>query len=161
MSAANQHAEAHRLKAEHPGWGARRIAEQLGITRHAASQLLARPLPQPVADVRPPVAEAVAEVAAPVRPVADRVTGHLDALTGHRPDSGRRLVLDLDQFPGLAEDLAELQQTGASPAEVVNFAIDRLATAYRTARDRGLLREGQSFDVVRMWLKPAAARRTA
>lgn len=73
MSAVDRHAEAHRLRDE-DGYGARRIATELGISRHAATLLLARPLPQPVADVvaevaepvaaeEPPVAEPVAEVA--------------------------------------------------------------------------------------------------
>lgn len=43
MSAVDEHAEAHRLKAER-GWGARRIGAELGITRYAAEQLLARPI---------------------------------------------------------------------------------------------------------------------
>ncbi|GGZ80445.1 hypothetical protein ACFOOM_07735 [Streptomyces echinoruber] len=175
MSAVDQHAEAHRLKAAH-GWGARRIAKELGITRYAAEQLLTRPLrqpaaePQPVADVaepRRPVAEAAARPgAAASRPVADRVAGHLAALVGsgrsqpsHRP---RRLVIDLDAFPGLAEDLALLQRAGARPDEVVNFAVDRLATVYRRARAAGLLADGQPFDVVDMHLRPASpTRRTA
>jgi len=83
MSAVDQHAEAHRLRAEE-GYGARRIAAELGITRHAATQLLARPLPEPVAEpvaevaaarrpVAEPVADQVAEVAVPDRPVAVRV----------------------------------------------------------------------------------------
>jgi hypothetical protein len=63
-----QHAEAHRLRAE-DGYGARRIAAELGITRHAATQLLARPLPQPVAE---PVAEVAELVAEPVAEVADK-----------------------------------------------------------------------------------------
>lgn len=77
MSVVDQHAEVHRLKAEH-GYGARRIAAGLGITRYAAERLLARPLPQPVAekvaevaDHRPPVAEPVAEPVRQERPVAD------------------------------------------------------------------------------------------
>ncbi|MEU3256146.1 hypothetical protein [Streptomyces sp. NPDC006997] len=151
MSDVDQHAEAHRLKVQH-GWGARRIAERLGITRYRAKQLLARPVAERVVEV----AERVAEV---VEPVADRPA----ALVSHRPAGGRRLVLDLDQHPGLAEDLAELQRTSGatSPAEVIDWAVDRLATAARTARARGLLREREPFDVVRMWLKPTVRRRTA
>jgi hypothetical protein len=162
-----RHAEAHRLKNE-LSYGARRIAKELGITRHAATQLLARPLPQPVAEVAPAVAEpvaAVAEVAAPVdgqpqavaeptRPVADKVAGHLAALVGDGPASGRRLVIDLDRFPGLAEDLALLQETGADADEVVNFAVDKLASVYRTARAHGCLRPRQPFQVLSMQLKP-------
>lgn len=157
MSGVDQHAEAHRLKAEH-GWGARRIAAELHITRHAATQLLARPLPQPVAEVAEESRRPVAEVAVPV---AARVASHLDALVGQAPARPRRLVVDLDAFPGLAEDLALLEETGAAAAEVVNFAIDRLATAYRTARARGLLRRGQAFDVTDMRLKPSAVRPAA
>lgn len=171
MSGVDQHAEAHRLKDE-LGYGARRIAQELGITRHAATQLMNRPLPQPVADAGRPVAEPVADVAevagqplrpvaAPAVPVAVRVASHLDALVGHAPARPRRLVVDLDDFPGLADDLALLQETGASAAEVVNFAVDRLASVYRTARDRGRLRPGQAFDVTDMRLKPAADRPAA
>ncbi|NUS29786.1 MAG: HTH domain-containing protein [Streptomyces sp.] len=69
---------------------------------------------------------------------------------------GALLVVALDDSPGLAEDLALLQEAGADAAEVVNFAVDRLATAYRTARGRGWLRPGQAFDVVQMQIKPAA-----
>ncbi|WP_171111270.1 MULTISPECIES: hypothetical protein [unclassified Streptomyces] len=161
MSAVDPHAEAHRLKNERR-WGARRIARELGISRYEAEKLLKRPLPQPVAEVTRAVAEPVAEVADEERPVADKVAGHLDTLVGHTPTGGRRLVIDLDQFPGLAEDLALLQRTGAkSPAHVVDFAVDRLATAYRTARARGLLRDGQAFEVVSMWLRPTARVRRA
>lgn len=76
MKTVDQHAEAHRLKREH-GYGARRIADELGITRHAATLLLAQPLadqPAGVADKdgQPP-AELVAEVAAPSAQVADEV----------------------------------------------------------------------------------------
>ncbi|MBP5890621.1 hypothetical protein [Streptomyces scabiei] len=83
MNAVDQHAEAHRLKTQH-GYGARRIGQELGISRHAATRLLARPLPQPVpatapvpaagvAEERPPVAEPVAGVTATQRPVAAQV----------------------------------------------------------------------------------------
>jgi hypothetical protein len=85
VSAVDQHAEAHRLKAEH-GYGARRIGQELGISRHAATQLLARPLPQPVAatapvpaarvaDGRPTVAEPVCQEQPASRPVAEPVAG--------------------------------------------------------------------------------------
>lgn len=157
MSGVDQHAEAHRLRAE-LGYGARRIAAELGITRHAATQLLARPLPQPVADTAEQPRRLAAE---PPAPVAARVASHLDALVGHAPATPRRLVLVLDDFPGLAEDLALLEETGAAAAEAINFAVDRLATAYRTARARGLLLRGQAFDVTDMWLKPAAVRTAA
>lgn len=157
MSIADQHTEAHRLKAEH-SWGARRIAKHLGITRHAATQLLNRPLRQPVAEpaVQPP--RPVAELAVPV---AARVASHLDALVGQAPAKPRRLVIDLDQFPGLAEDLELLQQTGAAAAEVVNFAVDQLASVYRRARATGLLAEGQAFEVVDMRLRAKATKQTA
>lgn len=164
MSGVDQHAEAHRLRAE-LGYGARRIGKELGISRHAATQLLARPLRRPLAEVTGAVAEPVADVAevtgqprrpvaAPAAPVAARVASHLDALIGQAPARPRRLVIDLEQFPGLAEDLALLQETGAAAAEVVNFAIDRLAGVYRTARARGVLADGQAFDVTDMHLKP-------
>lgn len=85
MSAVDQHAEAHRLKSER-GYGARRIGQELGISRHAATQLLARPLPQPVAatapepaasvvEERPPVAVPVGQDQPVTRPVAEPVAG--------------------------------------------------------------------------------------
>lgn len=73
MSAVDQHAEAHRLKNE-LGYGARRIAGSLGISRYAAEQLLDRPLPAPVAEAAGVAAAVADEVAGPVgreRPVAD------------------------------------------------------------------------------------------
>ncbi|GEC02983.1 hypothetical protein SSP24_06380 [Streptomyces spinoverrucosus] len=160
MRAVDPHAEAHRLRAE-LGYGARRIARELGITRYAAEQLLDRPLPQPVAEAADEVADIVRPAAEPPRPVADRVAGHLAALVGDGPAGGRRLVIDLDQFPGLAEDLALLEHTRATAEEIVNFAVDRLAGVYRRARASGLLRDGQSFDVVDMRLRPGSLRRAA
>ncbi|WP_060879979.1 hypothetical protein [Streptomyces scabiei] len=84
MSDVDQHAEAHRLRDE-DGYGARRIATELGISRHAATVLLARPLPQPVAEVaepvaaeEPPVAEPVAEVAESEPVPADEAAGVAD-----------------------------------------------------------------------------------
>lgn len=153
MSVVDEHAEAHRLKAE-CGWGARRIAAELGITRYAAEQLLARPPAEPVAEVADagrPVAglvdQPVGQVAEPVGQVADEVA--------EAPPARRVLVIELDRFPGLAEDLQLLQRTGvAEAAVVVNFAVDKLAGAYRQARVRGLLRDGQAFDVRHMWLRP-------
>ncbi|MFI0528520.1 hypothetical protein ACH3XX_00550 [Streptomyces scabiei] len=83
MTEQEQHAEAHRLKTER-NFGARRIGQELGISRHAATQLLARPLPQPVAatvsgpaarvaEERPPVAEPVGQEQRVARPVAEPV----------------------------------------------------------------------------------------
>ncbi|MDX3748702.1 hypothetical protein [Streptomyces sp. AK08-02] len=71
MTAVDPHAEAHRLRAE-LGYGARRIAGRLGISRYAAEQLLDKPLPAPVAEVADTSAEPVAEVVGQERPVAER-----------------------------------------------------------------------------------------
>lgn len=95
MTAVDQHAEAHRLHTE-DGYGARRIAAELGITRHAATQLLARPLPQPVAAAepapaaepaveRPAVAEPVAATFVQERPVAAAVAVPVAELADGRP----------------------------------------------------------------------------
>lgn len=65
MSAVDQHAEAHRLKTE-CGYGERRIADELGISRHAVRRLLGRPLPEPVVGV-------VGQDRPVVEPVADQV----------------------------------------------------------------------------------------
>lgn len=66
---------------------------------------------------------------------------------------GRRLVIDLARHPGLAEDLALLETTGATTAEVIDYAVDRLAATVRNARARGLLAEGQRFEVINMRLR--------
>ncbi|CBG73474.1 hypothetical protein SCAB_64711 [Streptomyces scabiei 87.22] len=104
MSAVDQHAEAHRLRDE-DGYGARRIAAELGITRHAATRLLAQPLPQPVADQvaevaaeRLPVADQVAEVAAQERPVAEPVA---ELAVPERPVAARVAEV-ADQRPPVA-----------------------------------------------------------
>lgn len=155
MSVVGQHAEAHRLKAEH-GWGARRIAAELQITRYAAEQLLARPLAEVADHMRPmaePVGQSVSHAAEPLAEVADPVAD--GALVGPL------LVIDLGRFPGLAEDPALLQHARATAEEVVNFAVDKLACSYRNALARGLLVDGEAFDVVDMRLKPGARTRPA
>lgn len=72
MSAVDEHAEAHRLRAE-LGYGARRIARELGITRYAAEQLLARPPADEVAEVAEAVVQPVAEPVGRMARVADGV----------------------------------------------------------------------------------------
>jgi hypothetical protein len=149
VSGVDEHAEAHRLKTE-LGYGARRIGKELGISRYAAEQLLAQPVAEPVAVEVRPVAEPVGQVADEVaEPAAAAAVGVADQAPARRV-----LVIDLDRFPGLAEDLELLQRTGAATEDVVNFAVDKLAGVYRQARARGLLRDGQAFDVKHMWLRP-------
>lgn len=186
MSAVDEHAEAHRLKTE-LGYGARRIAGRLGISRYAAEQFLDRPLPGPAADasgepvadevaapvgqerplaeVAEPVAVQVADEARPVAGVADRPLTAVGHAAGAADGAlvGPLLVIDLGRFPGLAEDLAVLQGTGATAEEAVNYAAAALAQAYRNALAAGRLRPGQVFDVVEMRLRagPRPERRTA
>ncbi|MEV7959329.1 hypothetical protein ACIO6T_41275 [Streptomyces sp. NPDC087532] len=153
MSAVDEGAEARRL-ADEDGLSQRQIAKRLGVSRYRVGRLLAdqaRPVAGPVADQARPVAEPADHAAAlvAVRPtaVADQVAD------GGLP--GSLLVIDLDRYPGLAEDLDLLRCTGGATAQdVVNFAVDRLACAYRHARARGLLHDGQAFDVAAMWLNP-------
>lgn len=132
MSGVDQHAEAHRLKDE-LGYGARRIGKELGISRYAAEQLLARPVAEPVGQVADEVAVQVAE---------------------HLADGGR-LVIALDQFPGLAEDLAVLRRTGCTAQAAVDYAVAILAEAYRNALRDGLLAEDEPLDVTGMEIRPA------
>ncbi|WP_225080481.1 hypothetical protein [Streptomyces sp. CoT10] len=182
MSAVDQHAEAHRLKDE-LGYGARRIGKELGITRHAATQLLDRPLPQPVA-------EAAEVTRKPAVPVADRVAGHLAVMVGHRPETQplddadrsqdsevadqteatdqpaaalpalpRRVAeplagIDASQWPALRRDLAVLAQCGRSAEALVHQAVVALAYGYRQALARGDLEPGQPFIAVDMTLRP-------
>lgn len=160
MNAVDQHAEAHRLKAEH-GYGARRIAEQFGITRHAATLLLSHPptaaavVAEPVAEVaepvaaapeddsqeRQPLAEPVAEVAASQAqplPVVAATDGHerrpaaVLRLPRRIPvDSRLTLDMDLSTQPVLRRALADLAVTGLTAEELVGQGLVVLALAYR------------------------------
>lgn len=138
MSGVDQHVEAHRLKAE-CGYGARRIAEQLGISRHAATLLLSQPLAEPVAVVaatdgqeRLPVAE---------RPLPQRTAGLLEGI-------------DVSRSRALRRDLAVLAQTGRSAEALVYQAVTAMAHNYRQALDRGDIAVGQPFQVGHMTLRP-------
>ena len=159
MRDVDQHTEAHRLKRE-LGYGARRIAEELGITRHAATQLLARPL-----------ADQPAEVAEPVAEVADRVAAVVAATDGQerRPVAALRLprriteplpdplaVLDDHQQRAVRRDLAVLAQTGCTADELLTQAVAALAYGYRLALQRGQLEAGQPVAVTAMRLRPHA-----
>ncbi|WP_165854597.1 hypothetical protein [Streptomyces sp. V2] len=152
-----QHAEAHRLRAEH-GWGARRIAEALEITRYAASVLLARPLPQPVAEEIDEVAEAgepvADEVAEDDQLPADVVAGVAEPVAGAgtRGPLPRRIpddeiVIDLRRWPALRRDLAALAQTGRTPSELINQAVVVLGFGYRKALDEHRVEPGQPIVV--------------
>ncbi|MFJ1830593.1 hypothetical protein [Streptomyces sp. NPDC088178] len=142
MSAVDEGAEARRL-ADEDGLSQRQIAKRLGVSRYRVGRLLADQA-RPVAG---PADHAAALVAVRPTAVADQVAD------GGLP--GSLLVIDLDRYPGLAEDLDLLRCTGGATAQdVVNFAVDRLACAYRHARARGLLHDGQAFDVAAMWLNP-------
>jgi hypothetical protein len=128
MSAAADHvAEARRLR-DTNGWGARRIAAHLGITRYAADRLLSQaPATQPPADQ-------VAEVAdQPPAEVADRLTDR----------------------PEYAADLAFLAEgTGTSPDRVADYAVACLAEVYRQALATGRLRPGQPLRITHINLQP-------
>ena len=169
MSAVDQHAEAHRLKND-LGYGARRIAQELGVSRHAATQLLARPLPEPVADERRPVAEPVAEVAdqerlavgqvvdrrppvaeAPVEGVVVKAqpVGHVTGAVRF-PLPGARspwLRMDLSRRPWLLRDLVRLARIGLQIPTVVDLAVRSFAAAYWQAVTRGELDPGQAYEV--------------
>ncbi|OSZ56276.1 hypothetical protein OQI_33820 [Streptomyces pharetrae CZA14] len=155
MSALDQHAEAHRLRTE-LGYGARRVAEQLGITRHAATQLLARPLADRPAEVADPVAAGGRQPAAAVaatdgqdrRPVAELRLPRRVA----QPLAG----IDVSQWPALRRDLAVLAQCGRPPEALVHQAVTALAHGYRRALDSGHLEPGQPFLISDMTLRPAA-----
>lgn len=156
MSDRDQHAEAHRLRDER-GFGARRIAAELGITRHAATQLLARPL----ADR--PAAE-VAEVADPVAAGGRQPVAAADSQT-RRPSARARLPrrvaqplagVDVSQMPALRRDLAVLAATGRPAEALVHQAVTALAHHYSRALADGHLQPGQPFIVSDMTMRPAA-----
>ncbi|MEH0657563.1 hypothetical protein QA860_07405 [Streptomyces stelliscabiei] len=170
MSAVDQHAEAHRLR-DKDGFGARRIATELGITRHRATQLLARPLPRPVAatapvpaagvaEQRPPVAEPVAGVAAQVAEVADQrppvavgvvvPSGHVTGVARLFRLPGSRspwLQVDLSGRPWLLRDLMRLVRLGLQIPHVVDIAVRSFAAAYWEAVTGGHLDPGQPYEV--------------
>ncbi|MEU9654429.1 hypothetical protein AB0E00_36810 [Streptomyces sp. NPDC048110] len=155
MSDVDQHVEAHRLKRD-LGYGARRIGQELGITRHAATLLLSQPLAAPVA-------EPVAEVAAGGSQTAAAVA----ASDGERrPEARQRLPrrltdqplagLDEEQERAVRRDLAVLAQSGCTPDVLLTQAVAALAYGYRLALDRGQLERGQPFMVTAMRLRPHA-----
>jgi hypothetical protein len=161
MTEQERHAEAHRLKTE-CRYSERRISAELGITRYAVKQLLARPLPQPVADQKPPVAEPVAEVADQERPVADQrpsvaegvvvaaaPVGHV-AGVARFPLPGARspwLRIDLSRRRGLLRDLVALARVGLQIPHVVEDVIRAFAAAYHQAVATGQLAPGQAYDM--------------
>ncbi|MEU2992558.1 hypothetical protein ABZ772_19720 [Streptomyces griseoincarnatus] len=159
MTTVDQHAEAHRLKSE-LGYGARRIADELGITRHAATRLLAQPLAeQPAAGVaevadqvaaggRRPAAAVAAADSQSRRPVAELRLPRREA----QPLAG----IDVSQWPALRRDLAVLAQCGRSAEALVHQAVAALAHQYGRALARGDLVPGQPFVVRDMVLRPAA-----
>lgn len=171
MSAVDPRAEAHRLKSEF-GYGARRIATELGISRYAAEQLLNRPPLQPLAAaVRP-----VAEVADHGRPVAEQpVAGVADAGRQVAEVAGqpvqprplpRRMAgpldgIDVSRSAALRRDLAVLTQSGLSQEALVHQAIVALAFTYRQYRDRGDIADGQAFLISTMTLTPRQMARPA
>ncbi|MFM9594501.1 hypothetical protein ACKI1O_34575 [Streptomyces scabiei] len=176
MRAVDQHAEAHRLKND-LGYGARRIAQGLGVSRHAATQLLARPLPQPVAvpvaagepsvaepeavpgaepaGVAEPVAELaglVAEVADQRPPVAEGVVVPVGHVAGavRFPLPGARspwLRVDLSRRRGLLRDLRALARVGLQIPYVVEDVLRAFAAAYHQALATGHLQPGQGYEI--------------
>lgn len=162
MSAVDQHAEAHRLKAEH-GYGARRIGQELGISRHAATKYLAQPLPQPVAvrvaDERPPVAEPVGQEQPVPRPVAEPVAegvvwmaapvSHVAGTVRFPRPVARSpwLRVDLSRRRGLLRDLVALARLGLQIPYVVEDVLRAFAAAYHQALATGHLQCGQGYEV--------------
>ncbi|WP_055527751.1 hypothetical protein [Streptomyces graminilatus] len=172
MSAVDKHAEAHRLRAEQ-GYGARRIAGRLGISRYAAERLLDKPLPEPVADEvaevadqERPVAQPVAEVADEERPVAEPVTEvvavpsaavrRVAGVAGlvFRPVAGAPLApavpwlqVELGGRPWLLRELRRLAWLGLRLPTVVDLAVRSFAVAYHQAITTGRLQPGQRYEV--------------
>ncbi|MDX2667422.1 hypothetical protein [Streptomyces stelliscabiei] len=172
MNAVDQHAEAHRLKTECQ-YSERRIAAELGVSRHVVRQLLARPLPQPVVDQqplpvepvaavvdqRPPLVEPLAAAADQVRPVVEPSAEGLvvaTALVGHAtgavrfPRPGVRsqwLRIDLSRRRGLLRDLMALARVGLQIPHVVDLAIRSFAAAYWEAVTNGHLQPGQGYEI--------------
>lgn len=160
MSGVDQHAEAHRLKNE-LGYGARRIAAELGITRHAATLLLGQPLAHQVAESAEPVAEVAAGGGRPVAVVA--------ASDGQerRPVAEMRLPqrvaqplagMDVSQWRALRRDLAVLAQCGSSAESLVHQAVVAMAYAYRQALARGDIKPQVPFLVSEVRLTPLVHR---
>ena len=148
MSAVDEHAEAHRLRTQH-GYGARRIAKALGISRYAAEQLLARPLSGAADAPGEPMAGEVAEVAeAPVQPVAEPV-GQVARVAEPVADepAAPQLRVDLRRRPQLLRVLMALLKVGILAPVAVDVAVRAFADAYYRALTRGELRPGQPYEI--------------
>lgn len=184
MSAVDQLAEAQRLRAEH-GYGARRIAEHLGITRHAATLLLSQP-PIAVAVPAQPVAEGPAEVTESVAVVAEERQPAVEpmaevAASQERPpavvaatdgqerrpvaevrlprripvDSRLTLDMDLSGQPTLRRALADLSVTGLAVEQLVGQALVVLASAHRRGVAEGRIGPRARFTVLGARAVPA------
>jgi hypothetical protein len=132
VSTVDQHAEAHRLKTE-CRYGERRIAAELGVSRHVVRQLLARPLPEPVVDQDDPVVEPVPWTADQTAPVVDQeppVVEPVASLVDQRQpaaNQGRLVVepvVDLVDLPGpVVEGLVEAPASVGHVTGLVRFVL--------------------------------------
>ncbi|MFF8034888.1 hypothetical protein [Streptomyces sp. NPDC016626] len=154
MSAVDQHAEAHRLRRD-LGYGARRIAQQLGITRHAATQLLAQPLADQPAGVAEPLAAGGSQPAAVVAATDGQDRRPVAELRLPRQVSDPLADMDVSQWRALRKDLAVLAQTGSQPEALVHQAVVQFAYSYRQALAAGELQPGQPVLITGMTLRPA------
>lgn len=135
MSDVDQHAEAHRLK-EELNYGARRIAQELGITRHAATQLLKRPLVTGGADVGQR-----ANVVGAIASMVSSAPGHLVTVTVVNHHTGPAGAGWTDSWTGTAESLAN------RIIERVSFTEAKAAPVRLTVELNGPVTEAQAEQV--------------
>jgi DNA-binding transcriptional MocR family regulator len=169
------------LRAAEPGLSLRQMADRLGVSRDTVTRDLAE-IDRGAAESAPPAGrpEPVAEQTtaaerAGLAPVADPApqvseggrTG--DAMPGEasahpvaqdRPPaqlprrvSAERLEIDLRRRPGMRRDLAVLADLGLGHEDLIDFALQVLATGYRQGLADGVIRPGL-FKVLGMKVAP-------
>jgi DNA-binding transcriptional MocR family regulator len=142
------------------GLSRRQIAARLGISKDTVRRDLRQPEQECAAGHTPDAPgdapEGAPQVAPPPGPGAP--VGAPAPAVAH---DGARLVVDLSQRLGLADDLAVLARTGRSPAELLGQAVGAVADAYRAALRDGRIEPGVPFFLPPVALRPAPWMRRA
>lgn len=140
------------------GLSQRQIAVRLGISKDTVRRDLRQDVRQPEQDSaagqapdepQDPPQGAPGDAPAPGPGAPPETVAHPVA------QGGARLVLELDQMPRLAADLAVLARSGWSAVDVLGRAVGAVADAYRLALREGLIDEGVPFFLPPIELRPA------
>jgi DNA-binding transcriptional MocR family regulator len=119
----------------------RAIAAQLGISKDTVR----RDLDYLARAERAAMRQTDASPAPPGAPPAPRGASDEPPGASCAPAVGDRLTIDVGE--GLAEDLANLMRTGCTAAAAIYYAVEKMATAYRHALQRGLVTDGEPIEV--------------